>query len=190
MRSFSDFGNAMLEVRVGVHYIPSKRHISLPARSGASSPRPGSRSSSQKKRPATHGEDEHHQRGDPGLVLASARTPCAARCAHRRRTAGNPGRRTTGRRPAHRPTRPATTQPQRNQRGLRAKHVVARRRRRAASAMAIHSGSAAAARALVREPVRSSPTSADLPHQEPCKLAGQEGIEPPTCGFGDRRSAN
>jgi hypothetical protein len=22
------------------------------------------------------------------------------------------------------------------------------------------------------------------------KLAGQEGIEPPTCGFGDRRSAN
>jgi len=21
-------------------------------------------------------------------------------------------------------------------------------------------------------------------------LAGQEGIEPPTCGFGDRRSAN
>jgi len=23
-----------------------------------------------------------------------------------------------------------------------------------------------------------------------CNLAGQEGIEPPTCGFGDRRSAN
>jgi hypothetical protein len=22
------------------------------------------------------------------------------------------------------------------------------------------------------------------------ELAGQEGIEPPTCGFGDRRSAN
>jgi hypothetical protein len=22
------------------------------------------------------------------------------------------------------------------------------------------------------------------------RLAGQEGIEPPTCGFGDRRSAN
>jgi hypothetical protein len=23
-----------------------------------------------------------------------------------------------------------------------------------------------------------------------CQMAGQEGIEPPTCGFGDRRSAN
>jgi hypothetical protein len=24
----------------------------------------------------------------------------------------------------------------------------------------------------------------------PAQMAGQEGIEPPTCGFGDRRSAN
>jgi hypothetical protein len=24
----------------------------------------------------------------------------------------------------------------------------------------------------------------------PARVAGQEGIEPPTCGFGDRRSAN
>jgi hypothetical protein len=30
-----------------------------------------------------------------------------------------------------------------------------------------------------------------LVHALPLRmLAGQEGIEPPTCGFGDRRSAN